>query len=1119
MATILIVDDHVLNRQFLMVLLGYSGHQLIEANDGAQGLEMVCEKRPDLVIADILMPNMDGYEFVSRLRAIPSVADTPVIFYTAAYHENEASEMAKSCGVRWVLPKPSDPDLILTTVHEALGIKENEGHVRSTLPTIGPIPKGLAGLDNQVSEYLVELETSSNLMSKLVREGEHTDSDIEGLQQVVQRLSKALSSLQAVSLRLTALIELGIELAAQRDPERLLDVSCRVAQDICVAQHAAIGIMNSDNGSLRHFVTRGMAEETLAHLAPPRVRAGVLGTVLSRREPIRTANRTGEPARVGLPDSHPPVHTLLAVPVASQKNLFGWMYLTNKLGAEEFSEVDERAAVTIAAQLAVVYENLVLYSEIQKQHDQLTMEVSDRKHAQDVLRRTLRARTVMAECNHVMVHAVDEVSLLNDMCKTLVEAGGYRSASVDYVSDEDRLTPVAHARSESDVGDLPGASDRSIHRPRQTRNSEMDADRSWVVIDLNEPASKETPLADTDGDGAFTLTLPLKDQDRVFGVLTILEEEPNAFDAEHVSMLKGLADDISYGVTSLRNRRAREKAERDLRNTEEKLSSILDSIDNVVWSATENEFIYLNSMVEQIYGRPVEDFYRDRQLWFSTIHPNDRSGVRAAHARLAGATNFTHEYRIVRPDGEIRWIEERARAIRNDKGTLLRFDGIAIDISERKAYEARIEYLADHDALTDLANRNLLGDRVNQAMAHARRNGLQLALLFLDLDRFKGVNDSFGHELGDALLLEVSARLLKVVREGDTVARQGGDEFIILLTDINRAQDVAAVAFKIFEAFSTPFIVQGHELFVNTSIGATLFPDDGDSMQTLLRNADTAMYRAKEARGNAFQFYSREMSVRAMERAELESALRRAIDRKEFELFYQPKVDIPSGRIIGAEALIRWHHPEMGMVSPVRFIPMAEETGLIVPIGEWVLRTACAQNKAWQDAGLPFISVSVNLSARQFSQEGLVESVATMLDSMGLAPKHLELELTESIVMNSAELFVTKLQELQDLGVQLSIDDFGTGYSSLSYLKRFPLHHLKIDQSFVRDIATDADDAAITSTVISLGHSLNLKVIAEGVETEEQLAFLREHNCDEMQGYYFSRPLPANEFATLLQHA
>jgi len=1109
MATILIVDDHVLNRQFLMVLLGYSGHRLIEATDGAEGLEMACTKHPDLVIADILMPNMDGYEFVTRLRAIPSVADTPVIFYTAAYHEREASIMAMACGVQWILPKPSDPELILKTVHEALGmpIKIPAPHIAASAP---PEPARLTGLDNQLTEYLVELETSSHLMSEIAHSGDVADGDIEGLQQVVQRLSKALSSLQAVSLRLTALIELGIELAAERDPQHLLEISCRVVQDICIAKYAAIGILGNDEFELDHFVTRGMDERILAQLQTPSPRDGVLGKVLAKRSARRMSGLEGDPTFIGLPATHPPVHSFLAVPIASQEKVFGWLYLIDKLGADEFSEVDERAAATVAAQLAVVYENLALYSEIQKQHTQLKIEVSDRKQAQEALRKTLRARTVMAECNHVMVHATDEVNLLQHMCDTVVEAGGYRMAWIGYVNEDGDVVPVARA------GDYSGM----VSRPMPNGTVSMTPARPWVVIDVADgvPPSDFT-LSSTKQEQDFSVSLPLKDHDKVFGVLTICEAAPNSFDTEQIRMLEELSDDISYGVVSLRTKAAREQAEHALRATEEKLSSILDSIDNVVWSATEHEFIYLNSMVEKIYGRPIEQFYKDRSLWFKVIHPEDRAIALEAHAGLAHASSFTQEYRIIRPDGTICWIEERARAIRAPDGKLVRFDGIAIDIGERKAYEARIEYLADHDALTDLANRNLLGDRIRQAMAHSRRNGLLLALLFLDLDRFKGINDSFGHELGDALLLEVSSRLKQIVREGDTVARQGGDEFIILLTDIQRPQDVTAVAYKIFAAFSTPFNINGHELFVTTSIGATLYPDDGDDMQSLLRNADTAMYRAKEEHGNAFQFYSREMSVRALERAELESALRRALDRDEFELFYQPKVDTGSGRIIGAEALIRWHHPEMGLVSPTRFIPMAEEIGLIVPIGDWVLHTACAQNKAWQDAGLPHISVSVNLSARQFKQEGLVESVADALQNMGLDARHLELELTESIVMNSAELFITKMKELEGLGVQLSIDDFGTGYSSLSYLKRFPLHHLKIDQSFVRDIATDADDAAITSTVISLGHSLNLKVIAEGVETEEQVAFLRDHHCDEMQGYYFSKPLPAHEFACLLQQA
>jgi diguanylate cyclase (GGDEF)-like protein/PAS domain S-box-containing protein len=1092
MATILIVDDHVLNRQFLVVLLGCSGHRLVEAADGTKGLELACAKRPDLIIADILMPNMDGQQFVTRLRTIPSVADTPVIFHAATYNEREASIMALACDVRWILPKPSDPSVILKTVHEALG-QPMKRPVPAYLPAAMAKNGLLAPIDNKLNEYLVELETGNRQMSRIIDNRGDGGADIEGLRQVAQRHSKALSSLHGVGLRLTALIELGIEFAAQRDPTSLLEAGCRAVQDICLAKYAAIGIIDDDGMQLRHFVTRGIDNGTQTSMSTPAPNKGVLGMLLKRRAPQRLSSLDGDPRHIGLPISHPSVHSFLGVPLASREHVYGWLYLVDKLGADEFSEVDEQAAATVATQLAVFHENLIFYSELLRQHKQLQMEVVDRKKVQDALRKTLRTRTVIAECNHVMVHATDEMNLLKDTCSTVVKTGGYRMAWIGYANDDGSITRVAQAGSRGNFPERFPA--------------------SGLIGENSQDQSAD------EASGHPAVSLELKDGGRVFGVLTIYESGPDAFDSEQIPVLQELADDISYGVVSLRTKAAREQAERALSATEEKLSGILDSIDNVVWSADENGFIYLNSIVERIYGRPVEEFYRNKELWFDVIHAEDRAAVYKAHARLRSQPSITKEYRITRPDGQVRWIEERARSVRDSDGNLLRLDGVAIDISERKAYEARIEYLADHDALTDLANRNLLGDRITQSMAHARRNGSMVALLFLDLDRFKGVNDSFGHAIGDALLMDVAERLKRVIRDGDTVARQGGDEFILLLTGMQQPHDVIAVAHKIFNAFSAPFTIDKHELFVTVSIGATLYPEDGDDMPTLLRNADTAMYRAKEEHGNAFQFYSRDMSVRALERAELESGLRRALDRKEFELFYQPKVSVSSRRIVGAEALIRWNHPDIGLVSPTRFIPMAEEIGLIVPIGEWVLQTACAQNKAWQEAGLPTISVSVNLSARQFRQEGLVEYIAETLDKLGLDATHLELELTESIVMNSAESFISKLRKLEDLGIQLSIDDFGTGYSSLSYLKRFPLHHLKIDQSFVRDIATNADDAAITSTVIALGHSLDLKVIAEGVETEEQVAFLRAHDCDEMQGYYFSKPLPAMEFARLLRQA
>jgi len=560
----------------------------------------------------------------------------------------------------------------------------------------------------------------------------------------------------------------------------------------------------------------------------------------------------------------------------------------------------------------------------------------------------------------------------------------------------------------------------------------------------------------------------------------------------------------------------RKQVETKLLATEEKLSGILDSIDNIVWSASENELLYLNSIAEKIYGRPIEQFFENANLLCDVVHPEDKRRVLEGKEKLYKQNTITQEYRIVRPDGTVRWLEERSKIVRGIAGNVVRIDGVGIDVTQRKEQQARIEYLATHDALTDLANRNLLGDRINQAMLHANRTEHLLVLLFLDLDRFKDVNDSLGHFIGDLLLKNVSARLQQIIRETDTVARQGGDEFIILLQDLQVQQDVVSSVTKILSTFSQPFVIEGHELHMTASIGATIYPDDGKDMQSLLRNADTAMYRAKEEGGNAFHFYSQDMSTCALEQAELEKALRRAIECEEFELFYQPQIDIVSGQIIGAEALIRWFRPGIGMIDPIRFIPIAEKVGLIVPIGVWVLKTACAQNKKWQDAGLPVINIAVNLSARQFINDGLVESVAEALQESGLDAKHLELELTESMMMNSEEHLINKLQMLKAMNVQLSIDDFGTGYSSLSYLKRFPLDRLKIDQSFIHDIATNSDDAAITCSIIALAHSLNLKVIAEGVEKAEQLAFLRENECNEIQGFYFSKPLSARDFSTLM---
>ena len=469
-----------------------------------------------------------------------------------------------------------------------------------------------------------------------------------------------------------------------------------------------------------------------------------------------------------------------------------------------------------------------------------------------------------------------------------------------------------------------------------------------------------------------------------------------------------------------------------------------------------------------------------------------------------------------RKNGEIYPDWMSINVILDASGQIKNYVAVFSDISQRKASEAQLVYMASHDVLTGLPNRSLLQERIAQALLRAHRDLCGVALLFIDLDRFKIINDTMGHHAGDVLLQEVATRLGACLRETDTIARQGGDEFVVLIENDTDEQYLGTMARKILSVLQTPFNLQGQEIFISASIGISAYPQDGSDVGTLLKNADVAMYRAKDLGKNTFQFYSAESNVHSLERLALENSMRRALERNEFKLHYQPKVDLHTDRIVGVEALLRWEHPELGLVSPIQFISLAEETGLIIPIGAWVLAEACRQNQAWQQAGLPPVRIAVNLSARQFGSEGLSDVVAESLKTSGMSARSLELEITESMIMQHTSRASEILQGFREMGAHVSIDDFGTGYSSLGYLKHFPIDTLKIDRSFVRDVPHDADDAAITQAIIAMAHSLKLQVVAEGVESRAQLDFLRTQGCDQIQGYIFSRPVPAEAFAVLL---
>ena len=558
----------------------------------------------------------------------------------------------------------------------------------------------------------------------------------------------------------------------------------------------------------------------------------------------------------------------------------------------------------------------------------------------------------------------------------------------------------------------------------------------------------------------------------------------------------------------------REAAEAASRASDERFRQLAEHIPQVFWMTDTDRasIAYTSPAFETLTGVPATQGAR----WFDSVHEGDRERVGQEWSRLVRDGVYDTEFRLVHVSGAERWVRARAFPVHNEHGGIDRHAGITEDITESKRAQERLVQLAHYDHLTGLPNRVLFYDRLKQALAQARRNGWHSAVLVIDLDRFKTVNDTFGHAHGDELLQKISERLTQCVRSSDTVGRLGGDEFAVILNELAASEGAGLVAQGIIAALAAPFDIKGNELHTTASVGIAVYPSDSDNVDTLVSDADAAMYHAKTAGRGVYRFYTAEMNQQALDKVKLEAKLRRAVEHEEFLLYFQPKVDIATGAIAGCEALLRWASPEDGLVSPDRFIPMLEETGLIIPVGEWVLRAACRQVVAWKAARVTPVPIAVNLSARQFQQPDLGAVVTQALSEHGVAARYLEIEITESVAMKNAEASIETLRELKALGVRLAIDDFGTGYSSLSYLKRLPVDTVKIDRSFVTDLATNPDDATIAQAIISMAHNLGLKVVAEGVETASQLSFLRAHDCDQMQGYYFAKGLPEPEMTAML---
>jgi diguanylate cyclase (GGDEF)-like protein/PAS domain S-box-containing protein len=748
-------------------------------------------------------------------------------------------------------------------------------------------------------------------------------------------------------------------------------------------------------------------------------------------------------------------------------------------------------------------------------------DISARKQAEEQLRKVDRARKVMAECSRVMVHASDEIQLLQDMCRIAVESGGYRMAWVGFAENdaEKSVRPVAQSGFDEGYLNASRISWGNNERGRGPSGRAIRTGEACVVRNvLTDPDFAPWRNMAIESGFRSHIALPLARQGTAFGVLSLYTAEVDAFDNDEVSLLEELAADLAYGIVSIRAQVEHARVEASLKASEELMRNTFDhAAVGIAHSSIDGRYLLVNHKLCEMLG-----YTRGELLAMSVRdirYPDNRDDDDEDYKpRLLAGEITTHsaEKRYVRKDGAAIWANRTVSLVRDSAGNPIYFIRVIEDITERKQAEERLAYLAQYDSLTGLPNRHLFRDRLALAMARAKRNERMLAVMFLGLDHFKDINDTLGHTTGDEVLQAVAAMLRNSLRGMDTVARFGGDEFTIILENIAQVDQITTVVEKIRQLFFAAIAVGEREIFATASIGITIYPLSGEEIDALLRMAGVAMYHAKKMGRNNYEFYTPALNAQTGERLKMEAMLRRAVERNEFVLHYQPKVETATGRIIGVEALIRWNSKELGLIPPGQFIPLAEETGVIEAIGDWVIKTACAQSKAWQDQGLPPLLMSVNLSPRQLRQQNLVEIISGVLNETGLAPEFLDFEVTEGLLMENIQENIETLKAIRRLGVSLAIDDFGTGYSSLSYLARLPVQTLKIDRSFIVKMQEDSDAMALVSAILTLARSLGLKVVAEGVETKEQAKVLRLLRCDEIQGYLISAPVLAAELPALI---
>ncbi|HEY0635447.1 MAG TPA: EAL domain-containing protein [Gammaproteobacteria bacterium] len=738
----------------------------------------------------------------------------------------------------------------------------------------------------------------------------------------------------------------------------------------------------------------------------------------------------------------------------------------------------------------------------------ITHDITEQELLEFELARTRRALETLNRCNWLMIHADTEQQLLTEICRTIVESGGYSLAWIGLVEHdaERRVRPVAHFGFNDGYLEQITVSWGDNELGRGPVGSAIRENRAVIFQHIgSDPAFAPWREQATLRGYQAVAALPLHENGVVSGALAIYAPEAGAFDSQEVELLAELAGNLSHGLHALHQASELRKLSQAVEQSPVAVM-ITDSKGNIE---------YVNPRFCKVSGYSAEEVRGKNPRLLKSNHIPGAVYDDLWRTISSGET-WQGELQNRSKQGRLYIEYATISPVQNAQGEITHFMAVKEDITERKAFEERLWQQSNFDPLTKLPNRALLHDRLDQAIALAHRENSKIALLLIDLDNFKTVNDSLGHEVGDEFLLAVAKRLQGLVREGDTLARIGGDEFALILSHAQTLYELEESAEAILQALVPALKIGPTDLFIGASIGIALHPQDGASGGELLKNADAAMYRAKGSGRGTYRFFTPELNHQLEQRLQLETRLRGALGRRELLLHYQPQTDCSEGSVVGCEALLRWHSPELGVIQPDHFIPLAEETGLIIEIGRWVLEEACREVRRWHDAGYPWLHVSVNLSLRQFQHRGLVASVRKALSDARVPPSALELEVTESILMEDVDQVAATLIELKGLGVRIALDDFGTGYSSLSYLKRFPFDVLKIDRAFVRDVITNNDDAVLCEAIIAMAQRLKLKVIAEGVETEEQYIYLCSRGADLLQGYYFGKALSGNEFRAQL---